>query len=295
MINFRIIAIYIFFFITDGCVSRQILRSHDHELGQLDTHTSNYLTTHDRKLTTSGTQRGMPGPEHLLERVKERTGQISDKFDGVTHTYYTMYGIFLDGYIRHRHSIGSSVKMLEIGLGCDMIYGPGISARTWRHLYPNPTKMEIWFAEYDADCVNKPSVQDELKSLHIQAVTGDQGNITTLHDWVDITGGMFDIVIDDGGHQNKQILNSFNILFYDALAPGGLYFIEDLQVGRDYASWFPDGAPVIADVISSWINQLLIKAANPTYPIPKGINWIMCQSESCVIAKCLENDVARCS
>ena len=38
----------------------------------------------------------------------------------------------------------------------------------------------------------------------------------------------FDIIIDDGSHQSKDIIFSFNYLF-DHLKDGGLYVIEDLQ------------------------------------------------------------------
>ena len=43
---------------------------------------------------------------------------------------------------------------------------------------------------------------------------------------------VFDVIIDDGGHRPYQQLASFNILFRDHLADGGLYFIEDLHCGQ---------------------------------------------------------------
>ena len=112
------------------------------------------------------------------------------------------------------------------------------------------------------------------------------------------------MIIDDGGHANFQIRNSFDVLFHKALNPGGLYFIEDLHVGRIHG---PDDN-VIADMIKSWIDQLLIpdiytleeskrgyvaKSAalmRSKYPIPSTIKWIFCQFEACVIMKC-DNDL----
>eukprot|EP01034_Spumella_vulgaris_P037638 gene37638-46433_t len=58
----------------------------------------------------------------------------------------------------------------------------------------------------------------------------DQGDVKTVESWVVQSGGGFHAIIDDGGHQNNQIKTSFDILFEKALLPGGLYFIEDLQV-----------------------------------------------------------------
>ena len=52
---------------------------------------------------------------------------VSDKFR--EHTYETMYGLFLAPLQSQPR-----VKMLEVGLGCDMTYGPGASASLWRRL-----------------------------------------------------------------------------------------------------------------------------------------------------------------
>ena len=113
------------------------------------------------------------------------------------------------------------------------------------------------------------------------------------------TGGKFNVIIDDGGHQNGQIRNSFDILFAKALLPGGLYFIEDLQVSRG-AGFASSGEPLMADIIQSYIDQLLIPTGyldikefteyslqqRKLYPMPKDVKWIFCQHEACVIAKC---------
>ena len=40
--------------------------------------------------------------------------------------------------------------------------------------------------------------------------------------------GNFDIIIDDGSHVSRHIINSFNHLF-DHLSKNGLYIVEDLQ------------------------------------------------------------------
>lgn len=115
----------------------------------------------------------------------QRLGLKHDTDKVQRHNYQTIYGKLFElppGRNRTR-------KMLEIGLGCNMDYGPGHSARVWREYMPNaevgwagagagaqhraechehicagtrvhisrPTILsaQIWFGEYDAACVAK--------------------------------------------------------------------------------------------------------------------------------------------
>lgn len=68
--------------------------------------------------------------------------------------------------------------------------------------------------------------------ININTLVGSQADASILQQWVEKSGGKFDVIIDDGGHKNSEIMTSFNILYHKALLPGGYYFIEDLQVGR---------------------------------------------------------------
>lgn len=237
------------------------------------------------KNSYSLTSRRLNAVDKFRARVKHIVDshhiRMSDKFDA--HSYYTIYGKYLHTYILDAHHSGNKVKFLEIGLGCNhrMNEGPGASIELWRAMYPTDT--DIWVGEYDRKCVDDYS--SKLKEMNVSAVVGDQSNATDVHRWVKETGGRFDIIIDDGGHSNAQILNTFHILFNDALAPGGIYFIEDLQVGRTLGRWYVEGEAVVSDVIQDWIDQLLIPEGKHKYPIPQSINWIGCQREACVIEK----------
>ena len=143
-----------------------------------------------------------------------------------------------------------------------------------------------------------------------------------MSDWVKVSGGKFDIIIDDGSHKNMDIVNSFDVLFHNALNPGtgtykycsirllgnpkflagGIYFVEDFQTFRldvktgEFESF--------TDYIHAWNDQLLTPLENTRnknlaakkaemhqrHPIPKGVKWIFCQYGACAIGKCESSD-----
>jgi len=220
-----------------------------------------------------------------VDKVATLAASLSPKSDKFTeHGYQTMYGIFLEPLAK----AGSKAKLLEIGLGCNMMYGPGASVKVWQALLPN---VELWEADFDVACVELARSRGQLKGVN--TLTGDQGDKAVLAEWVAQSGGNFDVIIDDGGHQNTQIMASFDAL-WPAVKRGGLYFIEDLQVGRN--SEFQEGydttggSMVISDVVQAWVEQLLIPAPDAkssalTWPLPVDVEFAMCQKQACVIGK----------
>ena len=96
------------------------------------------------------------------------------------------------------------------------------------------------------------------------------------------------VIIDDGGHTNRQIMTSFEEL-WPSVRPGGFYFMEDLQVGGDPEYEDSKGAAIVSDVIQAWSEQLIIPGsqipAAVRHPLPAGVAFIVCQREACVIAK----------
>lgn len=170
------------------------------------------------------------------------------------------------------------MKMLEIGLGCDMNYGPGASVALWRKLFP---RAELWEAEYDSKCVEKSKAEGKLDGLSV--LVGDQMDISTLDNWINITGGAnFDVVIDDGGHQQCQIWTTFQKL-WPRLTPGGLYFIEDLQVSRR-GRYSSASSPIcekdanVPDILKGKIEELVHRRS-------PDIKFIFCQVDACVVGK----------
>jgi len=104
------------------------------------------------------------------------------------------------------------------------------------------------------------------------------------------TSGGFDVVIDDGGHHNVQINTSFDKLWPHVL-PGGLYFIEDLQVGKMGGAYsnLPGDELRPSARLKDWIEQLLYPEKNQgaeyKNPIPPDVEFVFCQTEACVVGK----------
>ena len=221
---------------------------------------------------------------HYIETMRSvgcASAVVTDKVEA--HSYHTMYGIFL---LPLRHS-PRPVKLLEIGLGCDMHYEPGASASLWPKLLPN---AEIWMAEHDAACVQESVRRGWLPG--IRTLTGDQSDPAVTARWLRESGGAFDAIIDDGGHSNWQIRSTFSAL-WPAVKPGGFYFIEDMQAGRN-PGWpqqaAKDKEAVVSDIVQAWIEQLTIdpmhvRPSAKKHPLPPDVAFITCQKEACVIAK----------
>ena len=211
-----------------------------------------------------------------FKKVASSLKPITDKV--TIHKYHIMYGTFLLPYAAN----APQMKMLEIGLGCRMAYGPGASVSLWKTLFP---QADLWMAEYSAECVEKAKEKHLLDGFNV--LVGDQGDLKTLDQWIHTSGGQFDVVIDDGGHTNCQISNSFDKL-WPQVKPGGLYFIEDLQVGRT-PEYKGEGCGdlVMADKLKDWIEQLLIKsdATDVEYKINDDVLFVTCIAEACVVGK----------
>ena len=236
---------------------------------------------------------------------------VTDKvpYRGQGHSYQLLYGVFLMPLIGDAGGLG--VRLLEIGLGCDMnMHAPrttqGRSARLWRTLMPNAT---IFAAEFDGLCVQRQ--RSLWEALRVHVLVGDQSNETTLSRWVHETQGNLDVVVDDGSHKNSHILASFERL-WPTVRPGGIYILEDLMVGRTRVFDDTGGAAVLSDVLQAWTDQLIIpehtwgnpniemssatsadavalrkrvRAARTRHPLPAGVAFVFCQQEACVVGK----------
>ncbi len=247
---------------------------------------------------------GEDNVELFTNIAKEATnGEFIDKIQW-QHSYQVMYGMYLIPMIKDYHSKSKPMKFLEIGLGCVDNYNASSdvirtskSIHIWNKLF-HPTRDKLFVAEYNEKCALNWQKRG-IVPPRVQLLLGDQANKDILQDWIAISNDKiksdFDIVIDDGGHSNLQILTSFNAL-WPHVAPGGYYFIEDLHVSRRKGKEDTNGKYIMVDIIKDWIEQLLIpRRLGWKHKIPSGIRFIMCQNHACVIQKCYEHDLARCS
>lgn len=130
--------------------------------------------------------------------------------DKYAHKLYTLYGLYL-GPIRF-----NKLNILEIGLGCDMSYGPGKSLDVWREYLPN-TKISVM--EIDKDCADKFRNQVELM------IVGSKSDFDVLKQAE--AKAPYDMIVDDGGHTRLQQINSLIGLF-PYVKNGGFYVLEDV-------------------------------------------------------------------
>jgi hypothetical protein len=129
--------------------------------------------------------------------------------DKLGHGYITYYKHYFSSLRWKR------IKLLEIGIGgADRTQG-GASLRMWKDYFP---RGEI----FGIDIADKSG----LNQARITTFQGSQDDPTFLSE---IAGrhGPFDIVIDDGSHQNNHIITSFDTLF-PYVSEDGYYVIEDV-------------------------------------------------------------------
>ena len=100
----------------------------------------------------------------------------------------------------------------------------GESLRMWKHYFPNG-KI------YSIDIFDKSALQEE----RIKIFKGSQVDRAFI---LKVVGeiGETDIIIDDGSHVNRHVIETFKLLF-PLLKNGGIYVVEDTQT----AYWKPYG------------------------------------------------------
>ncbi|MFI6209903.1 class I SAM-dependent methyltransferase [Streptomyces sp. NPDC051041] len=107
--------------------------------------------------------------------------------------------------------------MLELGIGGfgDPALGGG-SLRMWKRFFPRAVL-------YGVDLFDKTPLREQR--IHtIQGDLPDAAFLTSLGDEL----GPFDMVIDDGSHNNTDVITAFWTLF-PYVRNGGMYIVEDLQ------------------------------------------------------------------
>jgi len=110
------------------------------------------------------------------------------------------------------------IRFLEIGVF------KGKSMPAWRDAFPNA--QVIVGVDIDPEC----SVYSNADK-GIVVLIGDATDPDTVNR-INSTYGPFDIIVDDGRHTNRAMIESFE-KFFPLLADGGLYIVEDTDVWND--------------------------------------------------------------
>jgi len=133
----------------------------------------------------------------------------TDKFGyhDYTPNYYKLF----------KHLRRKPIRLLEIGVGGyqDSDRG-GESLEVWRDFFPNGQIVGIDIQKKDMDL-----------GARVDILQGSQVDPEFLAGVVR-DHGPFDIIIDDGSHQNQHVVTSFELL-YPTLAENGIYVVEDVQ------------------------------------------------------------------
>lgn len=146
----------------------------------------------------------------LIDALKNRDRGAVIKHDH----FFSVYDSHL-----YQYKDKSDLKILEIG-----VYNGG-SLYMWKKYFPQSKIVGIDIDPY--------TTRWRSDNHNIRVYIGDQCDIKFLQKVVD-NEGPFDLIIDDGGHENSQIITSLDFLF-DHLKPGGTYVVEDT-----FASYYPE-------------------------------------------------------
>lgn len=191
---------------------------------------------------------------------------------------------------RLKHS-GQKVRLLEIGFGCGH-HPNGASARCWHRFFESnlvPFYIDFPYAGENVDYASATksfeeciaNFQKEFPGVAPSVFLGDQKDPVFLNKVVTESGGLFDIIIDDGGHRFNLIMASLRNL-WSHVVPGGYYVLEDLNsLSFEEVSVFTAWATAIAAGKGhpSGIFQNLDKS------MPTDLLSISCMNFICVLKK----------
>ena len=167
------------------------------------------------------------GDHKKLEAIM--MGQRTDK--ARHRRYQEMYFRVLEPIAR-RKCLGwteaeRTIRILEVGLGCEARNGPGGSVAVWKELFVPPLKLDLHVMEYDSVCSTRWSTKSSGAGTRIHV--GNQNSTADLDRVYAETGGQpFDLIVDDGSHLSEhQYTTAMRMI--GRVAQGGAYIIEDLH------------------------------------------------------------------
>jgi hypothetical protein len=185
------------------------------------------------------------------KRAKARNfGYATDKISD--HGYDVLYERYL-GPFATSHRV---CNMLEIGLGCALPGGGGRGYQLFREYLPALAYHAIEIDKNQCGGFGYLNVE-ERTYLEGHTVWGDQSDPEVLARAAE-RFGPFDVIIDDGSHNSRDVLASFQFLFQRALKPGGTYFIEDTIFSFLVHTGGSRDDQLRGDTPTAWMRDLLV-------------------------------------
>jgi hypothetical protein len=154
----------------------------------------------------------------------------------VNHKYLATYERYLHG-VRF-----DPIHFLEIGIK------DGDSLRMWDKYFDHPKSL-LSAIDINSDCVKNVPDNHRWQGFH-----GKQSSPSVL-DAV-IARGPLDVVLDDGSHRGADQKASLERL-WPAVAPGGLYIIEDLHCAYQKSPHWNKGTNIVDYVRMEFIDKFL--------------------------------------
>lgn len=153
--------------------------------------------------------------------------------------YFNIYHRYLSKFIKTR------VNVLEFGVG------HGGSLQMWKECFG--PKAQIYGVDINPDC-------KQLEEGQIHIFIGDQGNKTFLRSLKKHISTI-DILIDDGGHEIKQQITTFEE-FFPYINNNGVYICEDLHTsymkefrGGYKKDTFIEYSKNLIDQMNAWFSE----------------------------------------
>jgi hypothetical protein len=163
---------------------------------------------------------------------------------------------YLPFYWMHFRDIRMYVRnVCEIGLQRDR------SIRMWEEFFPHATIYGV-----DIDPENR-----KFEGGRRRVRIGDQSDQRFLGELVDEVRDGFDIVIDDGSHNMRHQLKTFNALF-PALTRHGIYVMEDTG-GVSGCERTVDRMKELIDGIMYWPSSMESADWTQLSTLPEGASW----------------------
>jgi hypothetical protein len=164
---------------------------------------SDFLNSYDGMIQLNFQKKQDLAYTYLDELALQAGTHKSSKYHNYTEIYSSLFDKIKN----------EPLKLLEIGIGS------GESVLLWEKYFPN---ADLHFLDIE------PASEFLPASERFHYYQCDQGNPLNLIEFAKKSGGNFDVIIDDGGHEMEQQQVSFKTLF-PHLKKGGMYIIEDLH------------------------------------------------------------------